>query len=129
MKRVKFKNGPLEMLIKRELRARGLRFQRHVCALPGSPDIVFRSLNVVVCVDGDFWHGWRLPAWEKKLSTFWCDKLRANLTHDQRNFRRLRAEGWRVIRLWQHQIKREPDGCIQRVMDALKNTSSTGQRR
>ncbi len=118
MKRVKLKNGALERLVQRELRAHGLRFQRHVHTLPGSPDIVFRQAKVAVFVDGDFWHGWRLPAWEHKLSRFWRDKLRGNRTRDQRNFRRLRAAGWTVIRLWQHQLK-HPANCVSRVIKAL----------
>lgn len=120
MKRVKLKNGSLEMLVQRELRARGLRFQRHARDLPGRPDIVFCQEKVAVFVDGDFWHGWRLPAWEQKLSPFWRDKLRANRARDQRNFRRLRSMGWKVVRIWQHQVKKDLDGCIQRVADGLK---------
>ena len=120
MKRVKLKNGSLEKLVQRELWARGLRFQRHVKTLAGRPDIVFRKEKVAVFVDGDFWHGWRLPVWEHKLSPFWRDKLRANRVRDQRNFRRLRALGWRVIRLWQHDILADVAACIERVSDALE---------
>lgn len=119
MKRVKLKDGSLEKLVQSELRARGLRFQRHVRSLPGSPDIVFRKEKVAVFVDGDFWHGWRLSTWESKLSPFWRDKLRANRSRDQRNFRRLRSDGWRVIRIWQHQIKNDLAGCIERVVRTL----------
>jgi DNA mismatch endonuclease, patch repair protein len=107
MKRVKLKDGSLEKLVQWELRAKRLRFRRHVRTLPGSPDIVFPKEKVAVFVDGDFWHGWRLPAWEHKLSKFWRDKLRANRTRDQRNFHRLRAAGWKVIRIWQHDLKPE----------------------
>ena len=120
MKRVKLKDGSLEKLVQGELWARGLRFQRHVKTLAGRPDIVFRKEKVAVFVDGDFWHGWRLPAWEHKLSPFWRDKLRANRARDQRNFRRLRALGWRVIRLWQHDVLGNMAACIERVSDALE---------
>ena len=120
MKRVKLKDGSLEKLVQRELRARGLRFKRHVRALPGRPDIVFPEQKLAVFVDGDFWHGWRLPAWERKLSRFWRDKLRANRARDQRNFRRLRALGWKVIRLWQHEVKRDLEACMARVESALR---------
>lgn len=120
MKRVKLKDGPLEMLVQRELRTRGLRFQRHVRSLPGRPDIVFRNARVAVFVDGDFWHGWRLPAWEHKLTLFWRDKLRANRARDQRNFRRLRSGGWRVVRIWQHEIRRDFPRCIQQILDSVE---------
>ena len=121
MKRVKLKDGSLEKLVQRELRVRGLRFQRHVRSLPGSPDIVFPNERVAVFVDGDFWHGWRLPAWEHQLSKFWRDKLRGNRARDQRNFRRLRTRGWKVIRIWQHELARKGDSqFLQRIRRALR---------
>src|SRR5271170_2763681 len=97
MKSVKLKDGPLERLIQRELRKTGLRFQRNCKRLMGSPDIVFVKHKVAIFIDGDFWHGWRLPVWEHKLSAFWRSKLHANRRRDQRNFRRLRAADWTVI--------------------------------
>jgi len=119
MKSVKLKDGPLELLIRRELRKMGLRFQRNYKKLEGSPDIVFLKQKVAVFIDGDFWHGWRLPTWEHKLSDFWKVKLLANRKRDQRNFRRLRAADWTVIRLWEHEIRSDGDKCIDRILQAL----------
>ena len=119
MTAVKLKDGPLERLIQRELRKTGLRFQRNYKRLEGSPDIVFLKKKVAIFIDGDFWHGWRLPAWEHKLSEFWRSKLRANRRRDQRNFRRLRAADWTVIRLWEHEIRSDSSRCIDRILRAL----------
>ncbi len=119
MSRVQLRDGPLERYIQRELHRRGFHFRKHVKSLPGSPDIVFAKEKVAVFIDGDFWHGWRLPAWEHKLSAFWKEKLRTNRKRDQRNFRKLRALGWQVIRIWQHQIKRDPQRCIRLITVAL----------
>ena len=119
MKRVKLRNGPLEMSLRRQLTERGLRYRCNVRSLPGSPDIVFSKQRVAVFVDGDFWHGWRLPVWEHKLSLFWRDKLRANRARDLRNFRRLRLRGWQVLRIWQHEVKRDPKGCLKKIEDAV----------
>ena len=119
MKSVKLKDGPLERLIQRELRKIGLRFQRNYKRLKGSPDIVFPKKKVAVFIDGDFWHGWRLPRWERKLSEFWRSKLRANRRRDQRNFRHLRAANWTVIRLWEHEIRSNSGRCIDRILRAL----------
>jgi DNA mismatch endonuclease (patch repair protein) len=119
MKNVKLKGGPLERLIQRELRKRGLRFVRNYRSLAGTPDIVFQRNKLAVFIDGDFWHGWRLPAWEHKLSEFWKSKLRTNRKRDQRNFRRLRCAGWKVIRLWEHDILSDCGGCIRRIIRAL----------
>jgi DNA mismatch endonuclease (patch repair protein) len=121
MKRVKLKDGSLEKLVQQELRTKGLRLRCHVRTLPGSPDIAFTKEKVAVFVDGDFWHGWRLPAWEHKLSKFWRDKLRTNRARDQRNFRRLRADGWKIIRIWQHELKRDGcENCVERILRALR---------
>lgn len=119
MKRVKLRNGPLEMLVRRCLTNRGLKYRCNVRSLPGSPDIVFTRQRVAVFVDGDFWHGWRLPAWEHKLSSFWRDKLRANRARDLRNFRRLRSRGWRVVRIWQHDALGAIERSISRIERAL----------
>src|SRR6266567_6664583 len=105
MKRVKLKNGSIEEVFQRELSRHGLKYRRHVRSLAGSPDIVFTREKIAVFVDGDFWHGWRLSTWEHKLGPFWREKLRANRARDLRNFNRLRARGWTVIRVWGHQIK------------------------
>ncbi len=119
MKRVRLKNGSLEQVVQRELRAKGIRFRCHVRKLPGRPDIVFPNEYVAVFVDGDFWHGWRLPAWEQKLSRFWREKLHENRKRDQRNFRKLRSCGWRVVRIWQHQIAQDRESCISRIIREL----------
>jgi DNA mismatch endonuclease, patch repair protein len=119
MKAVKLKGGPLERLIQTELGKTGLRFRRNYKALKGSPDIVFLKQKVAVFIDGDFWHGWRLPAWEYKLSEFWRSKLHANRRRDQRNFKRLRAANWKVIRLWEHEIRCDSERCIERILQAL----------
>ena len=119
MKRVKLKDGPLERLVQRELGKMGLRFQRNYKKLKGTPDIVFPKRKVAIFIDGDFWHGWRLPAWEHKLSEFWRSKLHANRKRDQRNFRRLRAADWTVIRLWEHEIRSDSRRCISRILQAL----------
>ena len=119
MKRVRLKNGSIEIIVQRELTTHGLKFRQHVRSLPGSPDIVFPREKITVFVDGDFWHGWRLPAWERKLSPFWREKLQTNRKRDQRNFRKLRSLGWQVIRIWQHQLFQNKEGCIQRILRML----------
>lgn len=124
MKSVKLKDGSLERVIQHELRKCGLRFIRHVRDLPGSPDIVFPGKRVAIFVDGDFWHGWRLPVWEHKLSAFWREKLRSNRTRDRRNIRRLRAEGWTVLRIWGHQVKRNLPAQIERILKFCQSIDS-----
>lgn len=97
----------------------GLVWEEHVRELPGCPDFVFRETHVAVFVDGDFWHGWRFAQWRDKLSEKWEAKIEANRRRDARNHRRLRRMGWKVVRLWEHQVEKSPMKCLARVMDEL----------
>jgi DNA mismatch endonuclease (patch repair protein) len=98
----------------------GLSWEAHPPDLPGRPDFVFRDRRVVVFVDGDFWHGWRFPVWRDKLSEAWEAKIAANRRRDARNFRRLRRQGWKVVRIWEHQLDADPKACMRRVLAACE---------
>jgi DNA mismatch endonuclease (patch repair protein) len=70
------------------------------------PDFVFAGRRLVVFVDGCFWHGCpRHGTWPRGNAAFWREKFRRNRARDRRDTRRLRREGWRVLRLWEHELK------------------------
>jgi DNA mismatch endonuclease, patch repair protein len=119
MSRVKNKNTGLEVLVTAELRRRGLKFRRHAKALPGKPDIVFDQAKVAVFVDGNFWHGYRFPRWRRGLSQFWREKIEKNRSRDRKNFAKLRRMGWRVVRLWQHQLEDDLPSCIKHITESM----------
>jgi DNA mismatch endonuclease, patch repair protein len=118
MGRIKGKDTGPERVMDRLLRRSRKKFETHALDLPGRPDFVFRRAKVAVFVDGDFWHGWRFPTWRLKLSEGWEAKISANRRRDVRNHARLRRSGWTVIRVWEHQIKRDPEACLRRVLVA-----------
>jgi DNA mismatch endonuclease (patch repair protein) len=119
MSRIKGRDTGPELAIAKALRRLRIRFESHASDLPGRPDFVFRRLKIALFVDGDFWHGWRFPAWRHKLSEKWEAKIEANRRRDARNFRRLRAAGWVVVRLWEHQVEQDLDGCLTKVSALL----------
>lgn len=119
----KSKNTSIEIMLRKGLFARGLRYKLHVRDLPGRPDVVFSRKKVAVFIDGDFWHGYRYPQWKNTLSIYWDNKIQTNRRRDNKNFRRLRRMGWRVIRLWEHEIRSNVENCVERVVDALNNDS------
>lgn len=125
MARIKGKNTGPEQTVAAVLAARGLEWEGHARDLPGRPDFVFREAQVAVFVDGDFWHGWRFPLWRDKLSEKWEAKIDGNRRRDVRNHCRLRRMGWKVVRLWEHQVERDPAGCISRVVRTLAAQSET----
>lgn len=112
-----------ERAIRSALHKKGLRFRKHVADLPGRPDVVFARSRVAVFVDGDFWHGYRFPAWKAKLAPYWQEKIVRNRARDRRNFARLRASGWVVIRVWSHEIDRDLGACVARVAHAVGSRS------
>ena len=120
MSRIKGKDTGLEMRVRSALHRRGLRFRKHVKDLPGKPDVVFRKARVAVFVDGDFWHGYRFPSWEDKVSDFWKKKINRNRERDAANHRKLRQMEWTVIRLWQHEVEADFDACIDRILAAVR---------
>ncbi|MDE2934180.1 MAG: very short patch repair endonuclease [Chloroflexota bacterium] len=124
MARVPSEDTSIEIAVRRALHARGLRFRKNVRSLPGTPDLVFPRARVAVFVDGDFWHGWRLPAWRDSLSPYWVEKIERNRRRDRRNFARLRRQGWVVIRVWEHDILNDLQRVTDRVEEAVRGTLS-----
>jgi DNA mismatch endonuclease (patch repair protein) len=115
MANVKSKNTCLEMMVRSELKRRGLRFVKHVKSLPGCPDLVFPKQKLAVFVDGDFWHGYRFPTWNHNLPKFWREKIAKNRDRDRRNFAKIRRMGWQVVRIWQHDIEHDLRACTNKV--------------
>lgn len=129
MSRIKGKDTGLEVQIRSGLHKNGLRFRKHSKKLPGKPDIVFSKARIAVFLDGDFWHGYRFPSWENKVSDFWKIKISKNRERDTKNHRKLRKMGWTVIRLWQHEIHEDIETCINRIEAAVLGSESKGQKK
>lgn len=116
MARVKSRNTGLEVLFRKLLWRRGLRYRLHG-RLAGSPDLVIRSRRTVVFIDGCFWHGcphhYRAPATNVE---FWRAKYNKNRQRDQKVNRSLKADGWRVIRVWEHEIRENLESVLQLIL-------------
>lgn len=110
MSRVRARNTKPEMLVRRGLHARGLRFQLHRRDLPGKPDLVFPKHRAVILVHGCFWHGHRCPLfkWPATRAAFWKEKIDGNRRRDDAAVMALREKGWRILVVWECAI-RGPD--------------------
>ena len=126
MSRIKSKDTRLEVRVRSELHRRGFRFRKHVKDLPGKPDVVFTRVKVAVFIDGDFWHGYRFPSWEHKVTDFWKKKISKNRERDAKKHRMLRAMGWRVVRLWQHEIEKDLGASINRIVSTVRGGQEDG---
>jgi DNA mismatch endonuclease, patch repair protein len=108
MSRIGSENTTTELAVRRLVFAMGYRYRLHDKSLPGKPDLVFRGRSRVIFVNGCFWHGHlrckyaRLP---KSRIEFWSEKIEANRTRDKRKLAWLRTHGWRVLTIWQCELK------------------------
>jgi DNA mismatch endonuclease (patch repair protein) len=104
MSRVAGKNTSPELAVKRAAHALGLRFQLHRKDLPGTPDLVFPKLKIVVFVNGCFWHrhrGCKRARTPKTRVDYWDAKLQRNVDRDRRVRSKLRSLGWKSIVIWE----------------------------
>lgn len=103
MSRIQGRDTRPEMLIRRGLHARGLRYRLHDRALPGRPDLVFPQYHTVVFIHGCFWHmhGCPLSKPPATRKEFWLRKLEGNAARDHKAIEALTSAGWRVLVIWE----------------------------
>ena len=114
MRAVKSGDTAPELAVRRLAQGMGYRFRLHRKDLPGKPDLVFPRLYKVVFVHGCFWHQHPRCARSKPPSSrpgYWLPKLEANRQRDRRNVRDLRKLGWKVLTIWECQLKKRERVC------------------
>jgi DNA mismatch endonuclease (patch repair protein) len=124
MARIRGKDTGPEMLLAAALASRGLAWEGHARDLPGRPDFVFRERKVAVFVDGDFWHGRNFGQWRHKLAEKWELKIASNRRRDRVNDRLLKGLGWRVVRIWEHQIESGLARSAGRVLRVVRQANT-----
>ncbi len=126
MSAIRGKDTKPEILLRKALWNRGYRY-RLKNRLPGRPDIVFPTERVAVFVDGCFWHG--CPEHYRKPATnagFWREKIRKNTQRDKEVNALLKSEGWKVLRIWEHAVRDNPEACARQVIRALEAKRAQG---
>lgn len=122
MSRVRTRDTEPELLLRKTLWATGMRGWRlHANDLPGKPDLVWRSKKLAVFVDGAFWHG-HPDYYRDQSGAFWNEKIASNRARDERVNRELEGTGWKIIRLWDFEVERDPIECVRRLAVALADS-------
>ena len=118
MKHNKSKDTKPELLLRKELWKRGLRYRKNYKELCGKPDIVFVKAKKAVFVDCKMWHGYD---WEhqkndfKSNRDFWIPKIERNIERDKTVTQELKEQGWQVIRFWDFEIKKDVVACANKI--------------
>lgn len=122
MKRVKNKDSQIELLLRKELWSRGLRYRKNVNNIIGKPDIVYIGKKVAIFVDSEFWHGynWEVKKLEiKSNKEFWYHKIERNIERDKEVNAALENSGWKVLRFWGTDIKKNVKHCADIIQEEL----------
>lgn len=121
MSKIRSKDTSPEILLRKKLWSAGKRGYRiHEKRLPGIPDIVFPKQKIVIFVDGCFWH--KCPVCYSEPQTnksYWVKKIENNVNKDLIATLSLESIGFKVIRVWEHDIERQPDATIGRIISEL----------
>lgn len=123
MQAVKNKDSEIEIMLRKELWNRGLRYQKNCAKIYGKPDIVFKGKKVAVFCDSEFWHGYD---WDNKKNDikskrdFWIPKIERNIQRDIEVTKRLTLDGWTVLRFWGNEIKKNLTECADVIERTVK---------
>ena len=119
MSKIRGKNTQPELLFRKALWRKGIRYRVDSKKLPGKPDVSIIKYKLVIFIDGEFWHGYN---WDEKKHAiksnrkFWIPKIERNMQRDRHINRELEQMGFTVFRFWTHEIKNNLDRCIHDVL-------------
>lgn len=122
MSHVLGRNTTPELTIRRLLHSMGFRYRVHVRTLPGTPDLVFASRRKVILIHGCFWHGHSCRAGRNTPASnvlYWTNKLRRNRNRDRRTETKLKRLGWRVLKVWECEIRTDKANVIEKIVQFL----------
>lgn len=122
MSKIRSKDSVMEITLRKELHKLGLRYRKNVHDLKGKPDIVFAKKKVAIFLDSCFWHGCR---WHCRLPntnrTYWVAKIERNKARDNNINKLYKKNGWTVLRIWEHEVNKNFERPIAKIIDFLKN--------
>lgn len=121
MSHIRAENTKAEVLLRKALWHRGIRYRKNYKELPGKPDIAITRCHIAVFVDGDFWHArghQERPGEQVKSNPqYWQKKLARNVERDKDVNDALTSMGWLVLRFWASDVEKELDACVSKICD------------
>ena len=124
----KSKGTKLEIFFGRFLWNAGVRYRKNDNSVFGKPDFVIKGSKIAIFCDGEFWHGrnWGVRKNDHKSNCeFWHSKIERNMERDKEVDAELLRQGWKVFRFWESEITKEPDKCLNRILNYMNADSKT----
>lgn len=124
MQHIRSKDTKIELILRKALWHKGIRYRKNYAVLPGKPDIVITKYRIAIFCDSEFFHGKDWESQKKRLlrgdnGEFWVKKISRNIARDKEIDQKLGAEGWNVLRFWGTDIKKNTDECVRAVEDLI----------
>ncbi len=125
MSKISGKNTKPEILVRKFLFSNGFRYRKNDKRYPGKPDIILPKYKTIIFVHGCFWHGHNCPAGKlpETKKDFWKQKIKGNIERDKRNKTELQKQGWKVITIWQCELKNKEirENTLTELTNTLRN--------
>jgi DNA mismatch endonuclease Vsr len=126
MSRIRSEGTKLEAKLEEIMRTIDARYVKHP-KIFGKPDFAYPEPRIAVFADSDFWHGYNWQNKKLEIKTnrdFWIKKIERNMQRDEEVTRRLKEQGWSVVRLWGHDISRQPEKCRSIIEEAVNRAQA-----
>lgn len=125
MSHIRSKDTSIELLVRKQLFAQGFRYRVNYKKLPGKPDIVFTKKKVAIYVHGCFWHGHdvgcRYSHVPQSRAEYWSEKISRTKIRDREHIDELESGGWRVLIVWECEIRKDLQEVIERIVNCVIN--------
>lgn len=126
MQAIRSKDTTIELLLRKTLWERGVRYRKNYKKLIGKPDIAITKYKIAVFCDSDYWHGYDWENRNQRIKSnrdYWVPKIERNMKRDQEVTERLQHEGWIVLRFWEWQIRKNLSECVENILQAIESRS------
>ena len=124
MQAIHSKDTTLELLLRKALWERGVRYRKNYKKLIGKPDIAITKYKIAVFCDSDYWHGYDWENRNQRIKSnrdYWVPKIERNMARDREVTEALQRDGWLVLRLWEWQIRKHLSECVESVLQAIES--------
>lgn len=124
MSHIRSTNSRPEEIVRKHLFSKGFRYRKNVRTLPGCPDIVLPKYKTVIFVNGCFWHKHDCPrfVWPASNEDYWRPKILRNVERDQKNAEALKNMGWRIITVWECELKKKAaEQTLEKLAEEIRS--------
>lgn len=131
MAQIRSKDTKPEINVRKYLFSKGFRYRKNVKTMPGCPDIVLPKYKTVIFVNGCFWHKHDCPrfVWPSSNIEYWENKIKRNVERDETNYKLLKEEGWKVLVVWECQLKKSTfEKTMEKIIDSIMNSALCGRK-